>query len=94
MANSYFVFFNDQSVAAAAAQCSLFPEGAVDAFRVMAAPGPEEVQLSFSAHFQLSGILELGHYRVPWPSLMVHWARCQSWPGRHLLAVTCHWILC
>ncbi len=41
--NSYFVFFNDQSVAAAAAQCSLFPEGATDAFRVMAAPGPEEV---------------------------------------------------
>jgi hypothetical protein len=42
--NSYFVFFNDQSVAAAAAQCSLFPEGSVDSFNVMAAPGPEEVR--------------------------------------------------
>lgn len=42
---SYFVFFNSQAVAAAAAQCSIFPEGAADAFRVCAAPGPEEVHL-------------------------------------------------
>jgi len=37
------VFFNTQAAAAAAAQCSIFPEGAEDAFRVVGAPGPEEV---------------------------------------------------
>ncbi|BDA42899.1 probable CSC1-like protein ERD4 at C-terminar half [Coccomyxa sp. Obi] len=41
--NSYFVLFNSQTAAAAAAQCCIFPEGAADAFRVMPAPGPEEV---------------------------------------------------
>lgn len=51
--NSYFVFFNDQSVAAAAAQCSLFPENSTDAFRVMAAPGPEEVRLPSPCHILL-----------------------------------------
>jgi hypothetical protein len=40
--NSYFVLFNSQTAAAAAAQCCIFPEGAADAFRVMSAPGPEE----------------------------------------------------
>lgn len=43
MTNSYFVLFNSQTAAAAAAQCCIFPEGAADAFRVMSAPGPEEV---------------------------------------------------
>jgi len=41
--NSYFVFFKTQKAAAAAAQCSIFPEGAQDAFKVVGAPGPEEV---------------------------------------------------
>ncbi len=45
MTNSYFVLFNSQTAAAAAAQCCIFPEGAADAFRVMPAPGPEEVRL-------------------------------------------------
>lgn len=44
MTNSYFVLFNSQTAAAAAAQCCIFPEGAADAFRVMPAPGPEEVR--------------------------------------------------
>ena len=43
--NAYFVFFTSQTAAAAAAQCSIFPEGAADAFKVCAAPGPEEVNL-------------------------------------------------
>ena len=43
MTNSYFVFFKTQKAAAAAAQCSIFPEGAQDAFKVVGAPGPEEV---------------------------------------------------
>ena len=43
MTNSYFVFFKTQRAAAAAAQCSIFPEGAQDAFQVYGAPGPEEV---------------------------------------------------
>ena len=43
MTNSYFVFFKTQKAAAAAAQCSLFPEGAQDNFKVVEAPGPEEV---------------------------------------------------
>lgn len=43
MTNSYFVFFKTQKAAAAAAQCSIFPEGALDAFQVVGAPGPEEV---------------------------------------------------
>ena len=43
MTNSYFVFFKTQRAAAAAAQCSIFPEGAQDAFQVFGAPGPEEV---------------------------------------------------
>lgn len=42
--NSYFVFFKTQRAAAAAAQCSIFPEGAQDAFQVFGAPGPEEVR--------------------------------------------------
>lgn len=42
--NSYFVFFKTQKAAAAAAQCSIFPEGAQDAFKVIGAPGPEEVR--------------------------------------------------
>lgn len=45
MTNSYFVIFNSQSAAAAAAQCCIFPEGAADAFRVMPAPGPEEARV-------------------------------------------------
>ena len=45
MTNSYFVFFKTQRAAAAAAQCSIFPEGAQDAFQVFGAPGPEEVSL-------------------------------------------------
>ena len=44
MTNSYFVFFKTQRAAAAAAQCSIFPEGAQDAFQVFGAPGPEEVR--------------------------------------------------
>ena len=43
MTNSYFVFFKTQKAAAAAAQCSIFPEGALDAFQVVGAPGPEAV---------------------------------------------------
>ncbi len=42
--NSYFVLFNSQTAAAAAGQCCIFPEGAADAFRIMPAPGPEEVR--------------------------------------------------
>ena len=41
--NAYFVFFKTQKAAAAAAQCSIFPEGAQDSFKVVGAPGPEEV---------------------------------------------------
>ena len=48
MTNSYFVFFKTQRAAAAAAQCSIFPEGAQDAFQVFGAPGPEEVRLLLS----------------------------------------------
>ncbi len=46
MTNSYFVFFKTQKAAAAAAQCSIFPEGALDSFQVVGAPGPEEVTTS------------------------------------------------
>ncbi len=49
MTNSYFVFFKTQKAAAAAAQCSIFPEGALDSFQVVGAPGPEEVTLCIAA---------------------------------------------
>ena len=54
MTNSYFVFFKTQKAAAAAAQCSIFPEGAQDAFQVVGAPGPEEVTSSLSLYLQHS----------------------------------------
>lgn len=57
MTNSYFVFFKTQKAAAAAAQCSIFPEGAQDNFKVVGAPGPEEVLflLAHSTKRQFSG---------------------------------------
>ncbi|CAK0787362.1 hypothetical protein CVIRNUC_010582 [Coccomyxa viridis] len=60
--NSYFVFFKTQRAAAAAAQCSIFPEGAQDAFQVFGAPGPEEVnwQMLWADKRKRAGMRVLG----------------------------------
>ena len=66
--NSYFVFFKTQKAAAAAAQCSIFPEGALDSFQVVGAPGPEEVTTLLSSDVSDAGCIQLTlMMHLPWP---------------------------